>query len=75
MKVRRSEDPRNYVLVEELSSEVKPRGRGSRKAERRVLADEENVCDIWDPIIAKLTLMERDSVHEVCTKVSQMGRY
>ena len=68
MKARRQEDPRNYVLVEEPSPDVKghsSHGHGGRKSKSRPLADEENVCDVWKTNPAMLVLMERDKVYEV----------
>ena len=74
IRARRPEDPRNYVLVEELCvSSIDPaKTRASRRvsgrSERRVLADSENVYEAqmqWKSDMGMLTLMERDRVHEV----------
>ncbi len=74
MKGRRSEDPRNYVLLEEIVSGFDPPGpgkgrRGSKSTERRVLADDENVHQVqsqWrSSAPARFILCERDKVPEV----------
>ena len=74
MKGRRSEDPRHYVLLEEImlshyESSMTSKGRhGSKSTERRVLADDDNVYQTqaqWRGSAGRFILCERDKVPEV----------
>ena len=74
MKGRRSEDPRHYVLLEEImlshyeSSMTSKGRRGSKSTERRVLADDDNVYQTqtqWRGSAGRFILCERDKVPEV----------
>ena len=74
MKARRSEDPRHYVLLEEImlshyeSSMTSKGHRGSKSTERRVLADDDNVYQTqtqWRGSAGRFILCERDKVPEV----------
>lgn len=69
MKARRKDNPRNFVLVEELCiSGGHEKTHRPKKVEKRILSDDDNVYTIqhgWQSSAAKLILTERIKATEV----------